>query len=204
MADRNGGPSDCASARAIHGITSAWHNIGTSRSVAFDGYADHLDASYDAGTAQVFGEVGYRFDVDNVKVEPFANIAYVNLHVDGFGEQGNAAALTGSGDTINMAYSTLGARASTAFVLGNITLVASGSLGWRHAYGNSTPTSVLALRGSMPFSIAGVPVTRDSAVMEAGFGTALTRNLSAHVSYTGQFGSGFRDQGVFGDLTWRS
>jgi uncharacterized protein with beta-barrel porin domain len=48
-----------------------------------------------------------------------------------------------------------------------------------------------------------VPVTRDSAVITAGFGTALTRNLSAHVSYTGQFGGGFQDQCVFGDLTWR-
>ncbi|CAB3797763.1 autotransporter domain-containing protein [Paraburkholderia fynbosensis] len=185
------------------GASYTWHSIGTSRSVAFAGYADHLDAGYDAGTAQVFGEVGYRFDVDNVKVEPFANLAYVNLHVDGFSEQGNAAALTGNGDTINMAYSTLGARASTAFALGNVTLVTSGSLGWRHAYGNSTPTSVLALRGSMPFTVAGVPVTRDSAVVTAGFGTALTRNLSARVSYSGEFGGGYQNQGVFGDLTWR-
>ncbi|WP_230413276.1 autotransporter outer membrane beta-barrel domain-containing protein [Paraburkholderia antibiotica] len=185
------------------GASYSWHRIGTSRAVAFDGYVDHLDASYDAGTAQVFGELGYRFDVNNVKVEPFANLAYVNLHVDRFGEQGNAAALTASGDTINMAYSTLGARASTALMLGRITLVVNGSLGWRHAYGNSTPTSVLALRGSMPFNVAGVPVTRDSAVMSAGVGTALTRNLSARVSYNGQFGSGFRDQGIFGDLAWR-
>lgn len=40
----------------------------------------------------------------------------------------------------------------------------------------------------MSFSVAGVPVTRDSAVITAGFGTALTRDL---------------DQGVFGDLMWR-
>ena len=48
---------------------------------------------YDAGTAQVFGEVGYRIDTASASFEPFANVAYVNLHTDGFAETGGAAAL---------------------------------------------------------------------------------------------------------------
>ncbi len=41
----------------------------TSRSVGFAGYADSLGAGYGAGTAQVFGDLGYRIDAGPVGLE---------------------------------------------------------------------------------------------------------------------------------------
>ena len=70
----------------------SWNFVDTSRTAAFGGFAENLDASYDAGTAQVFGEAGYRIDTASASFEPFANVAYVNLHTDGFTETGGAAA----------------------------------------------------------------------------------------------------------------
>jgi hypothetical protein len=39
-----------------------------------------LSSRYDAGTAQVFSELGYRMPTGPVMLEPFARLAYVNLH----------------------------------------------------------------------------------------------------------------------------
>lgn len=53
-----------------------------------------LKGDDNAGTAQVFGELAYGFSMGAARFEPFANLAYVNLHTDGFREAGGAAALT--------------------------------------------------------------------------------------------------------------
>jgi fibronectin-binding autotransporter adhesin len=45
--------------------------------------------------------------------EPFAGLAYVNLHSDGFSESGGAAALSARSDDTSLGYSTLGLRAAT-------------------------------------------------------------------------------------------
>lgn len=114
------------------GASYTWSNLDADRSVALIDYADHLSARYDAGTAQVFSELGYRMQSGSVMLEPFARLAYVNLHIDGYNEQGNAAALSGESENANMAFSTLGVRASSGFQVGKLDLTAGGSLGWRH------------------------------------------------------------------------
>ena len=96
----------------------SWNFVDTSRTAAFGGFAENLDASYDAGTAQVFGEAGYRIDTASASFEPFANVAYVNLHTDGFTETGGAAALTHQADDTDQTFTTLGVRASTPLQLG--------------------------------------------------------------------------------------
>ena len=185
------------------GASYTWHDIDTQRSVAFSNFSDQLSAGYSAATGQVFGEVGYQLAVGPALVEPFVNLAYTNQHVDGFSERGNAAALTGQGDSVNRGFSTLGARASSDFALGKIQLTASGTLGWRHAYGNSTSATALAFSGSTPFIVSGVPIARDTAVVQAGIGAAATHNLLLSVFYTGQYGDGVTQQGAFGNFMWR-
>jgi outer membrane autotransporter protein len=184
------------------GASYTWSNLDTDRSIALADYADHLSARYDAGTAQVFSELGYRMQTGPVMLEPFARLAYVNLHIDGYNEQGNAAALSGDSENANMAFSTLGVRASSGFAVGKLDLTADGSLGWRHVYGNPRATVTQAFAGGAPFSITGLPVAQDGVVLEAGIGAAVLRNLSLGVYYTGQFGNGSSEQGVMGNLTW--
>jgi subtilase-type serine protease len=95
-------------------------------------------------------------------------------------------------------------RGSTGFVLfGTMSATARGSLGWRHAYGDITPVSVVSLAGGNPFSIAGVPIAVDEAVVEAGFDLHVNGRTTIGFSYSGQFGSGATDQSVRGDLTVR-
>lgn len=177
------------------GAAYTWHDISTSRSVAFPGFSESLKGDYNAGTAQVFGELAYGFSMGAARFEPFANLAYVNLHTDGFRETGGAAALTSGSSSTDTAFTTLGLRGSTTFDLNGASVTAKGMLGWRHAFDDVTPTSVLRFAGGgNAFTVAGVPIARDAAVVEAGLDFALTPSAVIGVTYGGQFGSGIVDQ----------
>ncbi|WP_164107929.1 autotransporter outer membrane beta-barrel domain-containing protein, partial [Serratia marcescens] len=62
------------------GAAYTWHDITTNRSVVIPGFGDSLKGKYGAGTAQVFGELAYGLNMGAARFEPFANLAYVNLH----------------------------------------------------------------------------------------------------------------------------
>lgn len=190
---------------AVHtGAAYTWHDASTGRSVSFAGFNDALAGDYDAGTAQVFGEVGYRMQVGNVALEPFANLAYVNLQTESFTEKGGAAALSHASSNTDAAFTTLGLRASTRLDVNNTAVTLKGMLGWRHAYGDVTPNaSMRYAAGGNAFSIGGVPLARDAAIIEAGLDLALSPTATLGVAYGGQFGAGALDQSVKADLKVR-
>ncbi|HEV7322669.1 MAG TPA: autotransporter-associated beta strand repeat-containing protein [Ensifer sp.] len=177
------------------GAAYTWHDVSTSRSVTIPGFSDALNGDYDARTAQVFGELGYEFDMGTARLEPFANLAHVSVQTDDFTERGGAAALGSEGDTTETTLTTLGLRASTTFDLNGATVTANGMAGWRHAFGDTLPLSAMRfVGGGDAFLIAGVPIARDVAVVEAGLDYALSPHATVGVSYAGQFASGMADQ----------
>jgi outer membrane autotransporter protein len=179
-----------------------WHGIDTARAVAFTGFSDYLAASYDAATMQAFGEAAWRIDAGaNTRVEPFANVAYVNLDADAFTETGGAAALSGSSDQTNAPFLTLGLRADTAFLLGQAKARLTGSLGWQHVFGDDVPLSLMTfIAGGGPFGIAGVPLAENVLVVDAGLGMTLAPDATLGLTYGGQLGSGLIDQSVKGGV----
>ncbi|MDR3487706.1 MAG: autotransporter domain-containing protein [Bradyrhizobium sp.] len=185
------------------GATYSWHHITTTRAVAFTGFSDRLTSTYDAGTAQVFGDIGYRIDAGPITFEPFANLAYVNLATNGFNEHGTVAALTGRSDTVNVAYSTTGLRSTAAFNLGTLSATMRGTLAWRHASGDLTPTTVLSFAGGADFSIDGAPIARDAAVIDAGLDVAVLRDLHMGLTYAGQIAAHAQDHSFKATLNWK-
>lgn len=185
------------------GASYTWHDIETSRTVAFAGFGDQLKADYSAGTAQVFGELGYRLDTPATAVEPFAGLAYVNLHTDGFSETGGAAALSNRSDDTSLGYSTLGVLGSTTFALQGMDLTLRGGLAWRHAFGDVDPKATLAFAGSNPFSVAGVPIARDAAMVEAGLDLAISKSAALGISYAGQLAQDAQDHAFKANLAVR-
>ncbi|AOO80988.1 autotransporter outer membrane beta-barrel domain-containing protein [Bosea vaviloviae] len=185
------------------GASYSWHDVETSRTVISSAFGSNLRAGYDAGTAQLFGELGYRIDLGRVAFEPFAGLAYVNLHTDGFNETGGAAALTARGDDTSLGYSTLGLRASTNFALHGMDLTLRGGLAWRHAFGDVDPTTTLAFAGSGAFSIAGIPIARDAAIVEAGLDLAIGKSATLGLAYTGQLAQDTQDHAFKGVLAVR-
>jgi outer membrane autotransporter protein len=181
------------------GASRSWNNTDTRRSVAFPGYVGGLKAGYDSTTTQVFGEVGHQLQLAAAVVEPFAGLAHVRLKSDAFSERGGPAALNAEGDSTEATLSTLGVRGS---LQAGASTRLRGMLGWRHAFGDTTPTSTHSFSGSVPFTLAGVPLARNVAVLEAGVETQLRPNLALSASYAGQVGNGLRDHGLKLGLNW--
>lgn len=182
------------------GLATAWHDLSARRSVAFSGFSDDLSAEYDAQTTQAYGDLGYDIEVGSATFTPFAGLAYVSLDTSDFQERGGDAALKAEGDVTATTLSTLGLRASTTFEAGSMALTLDGTLGWQHSFDAVTPTSSAHFAGSDSFTVAGVPLARDLAIVEAGLSAAVSDALSLGVSYSGRFGDGVQDQGVDANL----
>ncbi len=183
------------------GAAYSWHTLSATRGVAFPGFADTLRSDYAARTVQVFGELGYRIPVNKVTFEPFANVAYSNLSTDGFTEKGGAAALSVAGSSTNVTTTTLGLRIAYSFQLGDAPSQLRGMLGWQHAFGDVTPLANMVLNGGSPFTVSGIPIAQNSALIEAGFDVRLSERVSLGATYTGQFASGVQDQAVRASIT---
>jgi len=186
---------DAFSARV--GAAYSWHDIESKRDVAIGSYDDRLKAKYKARTAQVFGEVSYAIEAGGVALEPFAGLAYVNYDSDTAREKGGAARLKASADQ-DITFSTVGLRAGKAFKLANgSTLTPRGSLGWRHAYGDTKPDADLRfIEGGAGFTTQGVPIARDAAVVEAGLDLSIGQAGKLGLGYSGQLSSDTRDHAV--------
>ncbi|WP_415842709.1 autotransporter domain-containing protein [Pseudomonas reidholzensis] len=186
---------DAFAARLGAGYT--WHEIDTKRDVQAGAYDDRLKAKYKARSAQVFGEVGYAIDVGGVAVEPFAGLAYVNYDSDTGREKGGAGRLAASVEQ-DVTFSTLGVRAGKRIKLDNGSEVTPRlSVGWRHAFGDTKPNAdVNFVEGGAGFSVEGVPIARDAAVVEAGVDLSVGESGKLGLGYSGQLSSESRDHGV--------
>ena len=91
---------------------------------------------------------------------------------------------------------TLGLRAESTFQFASMQATAKAMLGWQHAFGDVTPTSVHAFAGGAGFTIAGSPIARDTALIEAGLDFDLTPKTTLGVSYRDKM----VDEDAFEDL----
>jgi outer membrane autotransporter protein len=186
------------------GVANTWHNIDTQRNVGFSGFAGETDkSSYDGNTTQVFGEAGYTLEYGAATLEPFVGLAYANLHTQHFNEDGDAAGLSGSSDNTGVTFSTVGLRASTRFDAAGKTAILHGTLGWRHAFGDTTPNATQALPGGSSFTVAGVPVAVDAAILQAGLDLKVNDRVKVGLSYQGQLGDGVHQNGVMANVNVR-
>ncbi len=182
------------------GAAYTWNDVSTARSAA--GLSDPLDAGYNAGLAQAFGELGYGIPAGRAAFEPFAGLAYVNLDTGGIAETGGATALYGASEASDVTFTTLGLRASTDLPLGALDAGLKGMAGWRHAFGDTLPSATLAYDGSSVFSIGGAPIAEDALVLEAGLDVKIDRSAVLGIAYSGQFAGSETLNAVQGNLAW--
>ncbi|TCT01681.1 autotransporter domain-containing protein [Aquabacter spiritensis] len=170
------------------GVSYTWHDVSMTRAVAFAGFAGATEGGYTSGTTQVFGEVGYDVAIGAIALEPFAGLAYVNVSGGSLFEGGgSAAALSVDLEGMSTLYSTLGIRAATALQLYGRTLTPSVTLGWQHAFGDTTPVATMLFAGgTTPFQVSGVPIAEDALLLGAGLSFALSDVASLGVTYSGQ------------------
>jgi len=70
--------------------------------------------------------------------------------------------------------------------------------------GQSTDGARQAFNAGGPaFSISGVPLAQDSAIIEAGIDVKLAGNATLGIAYSGQLAGDIEDHGITGRLDWR-
>ncbi|WP_162901215.1 autotransporter-associated beta strand repeat-containing protein [Breoghania sp. L-A4] len=187
------------------GASYTLHQLDTSRTVAFPGFTDRLSAGYTGSTAQAFVEAGYTLDTRFARLEPFAGLALVNQHSDGFTESGGAAALTSRSTNDTIGVTTLGLRGESVFAtVHGFTTSLTGSLAWRHAFGDVEPRSAMRFAsGGAGFAITGTPIDADTALVEAGLSFAKDDKLGIALTYQGELGANAQDHTGRASLRYR-
>ncbi|HEY0117037.1 MAG TPA: autotransporter domain-containing protein, partial [Allosphingosinicella sp.] len=181
--------------RLAVGGAVAWHEIETSRTIAFTGFSDTPTASYDGRTLQAFAELGYHIPLGReASLEPFAAVALVEVETGTFSENGGPSALTGAEGSEGAGFSTLGLRGRIP--LGPLAL--TGSVGWRHAFGLDPSQTRFAFASSpgTPFTITGTGIADDALALEAGVEIRLGGSARIGLSYSGQIADGSTDHGA--------
>jgi outer membrane autotransporter protein len=186
------------------GAAGSFDTIDASRMAAFPGFAESEHAHFNGYTGQVFGEFAYSTSISGVALEPFAGLAYVRVHDAAFLESGGLAALAGSASDLGVGYSSLGLRAGTMWTLANGTvLVPHAAATWQHAFGDVTPTAALAFQSTgAAFSVSGVPIATDTAVIDAGIDWRITAQVKLGIGYQGELAKTAQTNMAKGDFTW--
>lgn len=191
------GSLDYAGFSLRSGLAYSHHDTDTTRNVSFTGVSDQLTADYTGSTVQAFSELAFTIDLDGGMIEPFANIARVHVASDGFTETGEDAALEAENASSAATYATLGLRGASEFSIGGVPIMGRGSIGWRHAVDSeSASSSLMYVSGSDGFTIHGVTVAEDLALVEAGFDLNLSPTAALGITYSGQFGSDYSHQAL--------
>ncbi|MHC1481277.1 autotransporter outer membrane beta-barrel domain-containing protein, partial [Frateuria aurantia] len=182
------------------GLLGSREEIVTHRQVSLSTISESLNADYHANLLQGFVEGAYRFSFSHGSVEPYVNLARVHLQTDGFQENGGDAALAGNSHTSTIDYGSAGVRGSWVLdARSGISLW--GRLGYQQAWSGRVPTSSLRFSGGDDFSVAGVPVARRTGLADIGLEFKISPRTRVDAGYTGQFGSGIKDQGGRLNLT---
>ena len=180
------------------GIGYSWVNADTTRYVSVGSLASKNEASYDAGLFQIFVEGSHTFKLnENASLTPYANLAYQSLKTDSFVENGVAAQLMGDSHTDSVTVSTLGGRGVWAL---NKNSKVYADIGWQHNLGGKTPEAKLNFLGGARYTLKGVEMNSNSAVVGAGADFQIKPNMSLSVGYEGQFGNQSRDHA--GKVRW--
>ncbi|MGC1303974.1 MAG: autotransporter domain-containing protein, partial [Caulobacteraceae bacterium] len=179
------------------GATYTTHDISTDRTVALPNETDQLQANYSGHTVQGFAEIGWRLQMQRLGLEPFANVAYVTVHTASFSETGGVAAVSGAASDTDATYTTLGLRPSLDLAVGPVQARVRGVLGWRHDFGDITPTSTVRfVEGGAAFSVDGAPIERDAGVAEMALDLKTSSVTVLSLSYGAQGWDGDIDQTI--------
>ena len=181
------------------GVIYNGHAADTRRTVSFTGFSpERLSAGYHARSWQLFAEAGHKVQVGNLMLKPFASVSHTGFASNGFSESGGAAALTSSSDTDNTTFTTLGLRGAMALL---DTIHVRGMGGWRHAFGDTEPSSTATLRNSTTaFTVTGAPIAEDALVTEIGIEAGLLDNAFLGVIYKGRYRDGVTVHGFNASL----
>ncbi len=185
------------------GADYSWNVINTRRQIAVGDYGSRVRSSYLGGTAQAYAELGYKLRAGHTVFEPFMNVAYINMQTNSFREHGNDAALRSRGTDQGVTFSTFGFRAATRVNIGKAVFMPHIMAGYRHGFGRLRPglhEGFVAGGGTSTMDVAGVLLSQDAAVTDAGITAQVTDRIGVDLSYIGQYGNHSIESGATGSV----
>jgi autotransporter-associated beta strand protein len=185
------------------GLGISFGEAELTRQVRIRGFSDTLKSQRASRVLQGFVELGYGFAWGGLALEPFAQLALLQIGADGALERGGPAALRLPGTRQELGFSTLGLRAEAR--LGETPLFARGLIGWRHGFGDLKPASLAAFAsgGAGLARIGGTPIDRDALLAEARLDWRLGEATTLGISYAAALGTRSRDHSLRGRLDMR-
>jgi outer membrane autotransporter protein len=170
--------------------------VSTERTVDFGSFTDQLSADYGTNTAQAFAELGYEIKVQDLRLEPFVNLAQVHMHTPAFTEEGGAASLSRQASDVNLTFTNLGLRASTELALGGRKATVRGAAGWQHAFGDTETASTLSFAGGSDFVTSSKTVAENSLVLQAGIDMPIGSMATVGIGFDGSYSTRGNAQSV--------
>lgn len=186
------------------GATYSLYNIDTKRSIQYYEQQDYLTGNYSANVSQIFIEVAQKTTFNNVNIEPFFNLAYVNMRSADINEMGGITALHANKQSADAKISILGLRAETELPIGqSLYLNLHHELGWQHQLDNVNRDMSLVLKGSnQHFTVSSVPASRNGAVVNVGADLFMSKNAKIYLDYSGSLSSNYQDNNVALGVNW--
>jgi outer membrane autotransporter protein len=101
-------------------------------------------------------------------------------------------------------FTTIGMRSSALLGQSNgVSVVGRGTIGWRHAFGDTDTAVLAAFAGGTGFSVVGTPITTDALLGEAGLDVNFRPDMTLGVAWSGQFGENANENSLKGRFVYR-
>jgi outer membrane autotransporter protein len=184
----------------VDGLVSyAFQSYDTERHIDFGTISEKADADYDGGAVQVYGEVGYQFEMgQQALVTPLLGLGYTSVWTSDFTEEG------ASGANLRVDDASYDSLATTLGVRGSLNLDGwepSLFLGWRHEFLDDHGEADVAFAAvpDSKWQVIGSDVGSDAGLVGVGVVAEISAQFEAVVDYSGQFsGSGTNHTGSLG------
>lgn len=164
--------------------------------------SDHLlgatpnSHSEDASVLQAYAEAAYRFDVADVKIDPYLGFTWARVESDGFNEtmSGDSFKVQDQEDDIQIA--TLGARVTVPFTMGAMPVALKADAGWSHYFGDTDAVQRVQLGAGGAIAELEGKELKDQFNLGLGLTGQVSQNATIGVFYTGSFGTDADTHGV--------
>ncbi len=179
------------------GVSYAWHRADVDRVVSLGTLSERHSDKFKLETAQIFADLGYQIPVaSSSSVEPFVNLAYVNVKNKGLTESG-ITGLDVKSKNHHYFASTLGLRLNSHIGGDNSALQFAGTLGWRQQFGNLDREVDLRFQNSTAnFKTMSVPASRSGAVIQAALSYQMNQRSEISFGYQGLISKNAHDHSV--------
>jgi outer membrane autotransporter protein len=130
-------------------------------------------------------EGGVRLTYAAWTIEPVLALSALSLKTGAIAESGGVADVRIGAQSLGSLQSLAAARVERSFGIGPTQIVhATATLGWQHEFLDVAPKSAVSFASfGTPLSVAAAPISRDAAVLGAGFDVPVTSAVAVYASY---------------------